>query len=58
MLSCNFLLALLDDEERSNIVAEHYAWDIIPLPKAISVEEVERLLKEENDPDGLIERFR
>ena len=47
----------INDEERSNIVAEHYAWDIIPLPKATSVEEMERFLKEENDPDGLIERF-
>lgn len=47
----------LDEEELGDFVLEHYAWDTIPLPKATSVEECERLYNDNNDPEGICEMF-
>lgn len=45
------------EDEREEILHEHLAWDIIPLPGAPSVEACWEYLSETNDPEGLIEMY-
>ena len=45
------------EDEYDDIINEHLAWEIIPLPKAPSTEACWEYLQEHNDPEGLIEMY-
>ena len=45
------------EEEYDDIINEHLAWDIIPLPGAPSVDACWEYLSEHNDPEGLVEMY-
>jgi len=47
----------LDEDEYNDILYEHLAWDVIPLPNAPSVEACWEYLSEHNDPEGLVEMY-
>lgn len=47
----------LDEDEIDDILNEHLAWDVIPLPGAPSVNACWEYLKEHNDPEGLVEMY-
>lgn len=47
----------MSDNELDDLINEHLAWEIIPLPHAVSVEECEHLYNETNDPEGVCKRF-
>lgn len=47
----------LDEDEYDDILNEHLAWDIIPLPGAPSVDACWEYLREHNDPEGLVEMY-
>ena len=49
---------VFDEDDLDDILNEHIAYDIIPLPKAASVEEMEALLKETNDPESICEEYK
>ena len=47
----------VDEDEYDDILNEHLAWDVIPLPGAPSVDACLEYLSEHNDPDGLVEMY-